>query len=82
MKRYINEFLSLSAAEPHIPLALASADRHGYGIRQKVAREPDNRYRLGPGMLYDNLQKLLDQGIVKELPRAPQSMIWGVAIAA
>jgi DNA-binding PadR family transcriptional regulator len=66
MKRYLNEFLPLSAAELHILLALRSADRHGCGIRQKVAREPDNRYRLGPGTLYDNLQKLLAEGIVEE----------------
>lgn len=38
---------------------------------QKVAREFDNRYRLGPDMLYDNLQKPLDRGTVEELsPRA------------
>lgn len=42
-----------------------------YSFMQKVAREFDNRYRLGPDMLYDNLQKPLDRGIVEELsPRA------------
>jgi DNA-binding PadR family transcriptional regulator len=30
---------------------------------------PGGQYRLGPGTLYDNLEKLLDQGLVAEAPR-------------
>ena len=30
------------------------------------SRQSDGRYKLGPVTLYDNLQKLLDQGIVEE----------------
>ena len=66
MKEDLNQFVPLSSAALHILLALASEDRHGYGIMREVARQSDNRYRLGPGTLYDNLQKLLDQGIVEE----------------
>ena len=66
MKEDYNQFLPLSPAALHILLALASEDRHGYGIMQEVARQSDGRYKLGPGTLYDNLQKLLDQGIVEE----------------
>jgi len=66
MKEDFNQFLPLSPAALHILLALASDDRHGYGIMQEVARQSDGRYKLGPGTLYDNLQKLLDQGIVEE----------------
>ena len=56
----------------HILLALADAERHGYGIMREVARQSGDRYKLGPGTLYDNLQKLLDQGIVEECsPRSP-----------
>ena len=71
MKEDFNQFLPLSPAALHILLALASEDRHGYGIMREVARQSDGRYKLGPGTLYDNLQKLLDQGIVEECsPRA------------
>ena len=71
MERY-NQFLPLSPAALHILLALASEDRHGYGIMREVARQSEGRYKLGPGTLYDNLQKLLDQGIVEERsPRGP-----------
>jgi DNA-binding PadR family transcriptional regulator len=69
MKEEFNQFLPLSSAALHILLALASEDRHGYGIMREVARQSDDRYRLGPGTLYDNLQKLLDQGIVEESSR-------------
>jgi DNA-binding PadR family transcriptional regulator len=66
MKQDFDQFVPLSAAALHILLALASDDRHGYGIMREVARQSDGRYKLGPGTLYDNLQKLLDQGIVEE----------------
>ena len=71
MAEDFDQFLPLSAAALHILLALASEERHGYGIMREVARQSEGRYKLGPGTLYDNLQKLLDQGIVKECsPRA------------
>ena len=64
-----NQFLPLSPAVLHILLALASQERHGYGIMLEVARQSAGRYKLGPGTLYDNLQKLLEQGIVGESRR-------------
>lgn len=66
MKEDFDHFLPLSPAALHILLALASEDRHGYGIMLEIARQSDGRYKLGPGTLYDNLQKLLDQGVVEE----------------
>jgi len=66
MREDFDRFVPLSAAALHILLAVASEDRHGYGIMREVARQSEGRYKLGPGTLYDNLQKLLDQGIVEE----------------
>ncbi|HEX2918887.1 MAG TPA: PadR family transcriptional regulator [Edaphobacter sp.] len=60
----------LSAATLHILLALASEDLHGYGIIQEIARQSQGGYRLGPGTLYDNLKKLMDQKLVIDLPRS------------
>lgn len=60
-------FLPLSPAVLHILLSLAGEDRHGYGIMQEVALQSDGQYKLGPGTLYDNLQRLLDQGLVSEV---------------
>jgi DNA-binding PadR family transcriptional regulator len=69
MKEHFDQFLPLSPAVLHILLALAGEDRHGYGIMQEVARQSGERYKLGPGTLYDNLQKLLESGIVEESSR-------------
>ena len=54
----------LSTATLHILLALADEDLHGYGIIQKAALQSQRQYRLGPGTLYDNLRKLMGQGLV------------------
>jgi len=62
-------YLPLSPATLHILLSLAAEDRHGYGIMQEVARQSEGQYKLGPGTLYDNLQKLMNQGLVESAPR-------------
>lgn len=64
-----DSFLPLSPATLHILLALAGEDLHGYGIMQEIARQSDGIYKLGPGTLYDNLQKLIHGGWVRELGR-------------
>jgi DNA-binding PadR family transcriptional regulator len=61
----------LSNAAQHILLALSAEDRHGYGIMQQVSRQSGGTYKLGPGTLYDNLEKLIEQGLVAEAPRRP-----------
>ena len=58
--------LPLAPAALHILLALSGEERHGYGIMQEIARQSEGRYKLGPGTLYDNLQKLLKLGVVEE----------------
>ena len=63
-----HEHLPLSPATLHILLSLAGEDRHGYGIMQEVARQSAGQYKLGPGTLYDNLQKLMLHGIVEAAP--------------
>jgi DNA-binding PadR family transcriptional regulator len=62
-----DKFLPLSTATLHILTALTS-ERHGYGIMQEISEQSEGRYKLGPGTLYDNLQRLLDQGLVEEVP--------------
>ncbi|HZU26507.1 MAG TPA: PadR family transcriptional regulator [Bryobacteraceae bacterium] len=69
MKDLLDSFLPLSPAALHILLSLAGEARHGYGIMQDVAAQSDGRYKLGPGTLYDNLQKLMAQRLVEERPR-------------
>jgi DNA-binding PadR family transcriptional regulator len=61
--------MTLSSAAQHILLALSAEDRHGYGIMQEVVRQSAGSYKLGPGTLYDNLEKLIEQGLVAEAHR-------------
>src|SRR6267143_1486830 len=68
-KTEIDSFLPLSPATLHILLALASEERHGYGIMLEVARQTGHKYKLGPGTLYDNLYKLMSQNLVEESRR-------------
>jgi DNA-binding PadR family transcriptional regulator len=67
MKTHSTSRLPLSPATLHILLSLAGDDLHGYAILQEVARQSKGQYKLGPGTLYDNLQKLVSQGLVQEL---------------
>jgi DNA-binding PadR family transcriptional regulator len=62
-----NRYLPLSPATLHILLSLAGEDLHGYGIMQEIVHHSDGKYKVGPGTLYDNLQKLIDREWVQEL---------------
>ena len=59
----------LSPAALHILLALADGDLHGYGIMQAVKRQSGGEFKLGPGTLYANLDRLLAGGLVGETER-------------
>ncbi len=61
----LKSYLPLTPATLHIMLALASEDLHGYAIMQEVARQSGGQYKLGPGTLYENLDKLVARGLVK-----------------
>jgi DNA-binding PadR family transcriptional regulator len=71
MKEDPNPFLPLSPATLHILLSLAGEELHGYGIMQEVQRQSEGKYKLGPGTLYDNLQKLIERRLVEELGHRP-----------
>ncbi len=71
MREEANSFLPLSSATLHILLSLAGEELHGYAIMQEVQRQSEGKYKLGPGTLYDNLQKMIDRGLVEELGKKP-----------
>jgi DNA-binding PadR family transcriptional regulator len=70
MNSGIASFLPLSPASLHILLALATEERHGYHIMQEIGKHSQGQYKIGPGTLYDNLQKMMTQGLVEESRRA------------
>jgi len=66
MRDDYEHLLPLSPATLHVLLALATEDLHGYGIMLEVVRQSAGRYKMGPGTLYDNLEKLMKLGLVEE----------------
>jgi DNA-binding PadR family transcriptional regulator len=57
---------ALSLPVIHILLALTEGARHGYAIKQDVEERTDGAIRLGPGTLYEAIQRLLDGGLIEE----------------
>jgi DNA-binding PadR family transcriptional regulator len=55
---------------PHwfqILLSLADENRHGLGIMHDVLERTDGLMKLWPGMLYRNLSRLVEEGLVVEV---------------
>ncbi len=71
MEPEIDRFLPLAPATLHILLSLAGEQMYGYAIMQEVARQSEGRFKLGPGTLYDNLQRLMKAGLVDEVEALP-----------
>lgn len=56
----------------NIMLALAGGARHGYAIKQEVEDRTGGLIRLGPGTLYETIQRLEEAGLIEEAePAAP-----------
>ena len=60
----------LSTPVLHILLVLSEGARHGYAIKQEVERRSDGAIRLGPGTLYEAIQRLQDDGLIAEAAAA------------
>ena len=56
----------LSLSVTYILLALSEGDLHGYAIKQDVERRTGGTIRLGPGTLYEAIQRLEDSGLIAE----------------
>ena len=56
----------LSLAVLHILLALSDGAAHGYAIKQAVEQRTGGAIRLGPGTLYEAIQRLQEAGIIGE----------------
>jgi DNA-binding PadR family transcriptional regulator len=63
-------FLPLTPLASQVLVALADADRHGYGIIREVADRTDGMVRIRTGTLYTMLQRLLDERLVESVADA------------
>ena len=57
--------MKLSLPALHILLALAEGARHGYAIKQDVEARTGGAVRLGPGTLYEAIQRLEEAGHIE-----------------
>ena len=69
--RALDDLLPLSSATFHILMAVASDDRHGYGIIRDVAASTDGALKLSAGTLYRTIQRMLEQGLIQETHERP-----------
>jgi DNA-binding PadR family transcriptional regulator len=63
--------LPLTPLAFQVLLALADADRHGYGIMREVEERSGGRVPLRTGTLYTLLQRLLDERLVVRSDERP-----------
>ncbi|HZO72058.1 MAG TPA: PadR family transcriptional regulator [Ktedonobacteraceae bacterium] len=70
-KREPEALLPLTPAVFHILLALADAERHGYGIMQEIALRTAGKMRMGPGTLYGSIKRMLADGLIEESGERP-----------
>lgn len=61
--------LPLKTAVFQILLTLLDGESHGYVIMQEIAERTDGEVRLLPGALYRHLQRMLEDGLIRELDR-------------
>jgi DNA-binding PadR family transcriptional regulator len=56
----------LTPAVLHILLALATQERHGYGIMKQVQSDSQGKVKMGPGTLYGSLGRMIEAGLIRE----------------
>lgn len=59
--------LPLKPAVFQILLTLLDGESHGYLIMQEIATRTDGEVRMLPGALYRYLQRMLEDGLIREL---------------
>ena len=66
-----NDLTPLSPAVFHILLSLGEGERHGYALRREIARRTGGKLKLGPGVLYGSIHKMLEWELIEESDERP-----------
>ena len=67
----VRRLVPLKSRAFHILLVLADGDCHGYAIKQRVEEITAGVLRLGPGTLYESIQRLEKKSLIEESPHRP-----------
>jgi DNA-binding PadR family transcriptional regulator len=62
--------LPLTSLTYHILLALADADRHGYGIIKEVEDRTNGQMELETGTLYAAIRRMRDEQLIEVVPQS------------
>ena len=62
------DFIPLTPRTFHILLALKDGVEHGYAIMKRVDTASSGRVQIGPGTLYEAIGRLVESGLLKEVP--------------
>ncbi|HEY4839037.1 MAG TPA: PadR family transcriptional regulator [Candidatus Acidoferrales bacterium] len=61
----------LSPAYFHILLSLGEGERHGYAIKREISARTNGKLKLGPGILYGAISKMVELGLIEESDDRP-----------
>jgi DNA-binding PadR family transcriptional regulator len=65
------ELTPLSPAIFHILLSLGEGERHGYALKREISARTGGRLKLGPGVLYGSVSRMLELGLIEESADRP-----------
>ena len=69
------DWIPLTPRVFHILLALVDEEQHGYRIMKEVEVRSDGRVRIGPGTLYEAIQRLVKNGLIEESSERPDAKL-------
>jgi DNA-binding PadR family transcriptional regulator len=52
-------------------LSLGEGERHGYALKREIAERTNGKLKLGPGVLYGSINKMLELGLIEESDERP-----------
>lgn len=67
----VEDVIPLSAPLFHILLSLGEGDRHGYALKREIMKRTNGKLKLGPGVLYGSINKMLELGLIEESDERP-----------
>ena len=70
-RKTAGDLTPLSPAFFHILLSLGEGERHGYALKREISRRTDGKLKLGPGVLYGSINKMLELGLIEESDDRP-----------
>ncbi len=70
-QRDTDKLLPLRPAVFHILLSLNEGESHGYALKQEVEARTNRVVKLGPGTLYETIQRMQERDLIEEVVRRP-----------